>query len=234
MGGLARARHGQSPSGGRTVDALHGILAVMVEGHEHIARRAAPSGRIKGAAVREMLLWLEEHLEPERVGRLALMLTERDESANPDLPALGILSSRWYPAPLLHDFCDELIEGLTRDQARRLAYDGGVQALERSFTRFHRMLLRRIASPKLHRTMAQRLWRSHFDTGEVVVDLPAPRRSIVRYSQWTSHHRFICDMCTASDRIIYGAMGLKNVRVRQLSCVDQGADECAHMVTWDR
>jgi hypothetical protein len=121
---------------------------------------------------------------------------------------------------------------MSRPQVQQLARLAGNTALERSLGMFHRMLLRRIASPELHRKFAQRLWSAHFDTGRVDVELPAEGRAIVRYSEWTSHHRFICDMCTASDLVIYGAMGLRDVEVRQLRCIDDGDADCAHLVTW--
>ncbi|NOY90619.1 MAG: hypothetical protein GXP55_05360 [Deltaproteobacteria bacterium] len=191
------------------------------------------TGRVKGGAVRQMLLWLEKEFDEARLSNLRRALEGHGhEDLNADLPAFGILSSRWYSASLFRAFCDELIRKLTRQEAQRLAKTAGNAALERSLGMFHRMLLRRIASPELHRRFAQRLWNAHFDTGRVDVELPAPGRSIVRYRQWTSHHRFMCDMCTASDIVIYGAMGLRDVEVKQLSCIDDGDDDCAHLVTW--
>ena len=191
-----------------------------------------PSGRIKGAAVRQILLWMQEHEPAERMQRLARSLETDGERIHRELPALGILSSRWYPASMFHGFCDEIVRDLGREGARRLAREGGTEALERSFTLVHRMLLRRVASPKLHRALAPRLWGAHFDTGRVEVELLEPGRSIVRYTDWTSHHPFICDLCTFSDLIIYGAMGLDGVEVAQLTCVDEGDADCAHSVTW--
>jgi len=189
-------------------------------------------GKIKGGAVRQMLLWLEQELDDTRLERLRVALDGHDEDLNADLPAFGILSSRWYPGTLFHAFCEGLIAGLNRDEVEELARTAGNTALERSLGKFHRILLRRIASPELHRKFAQRLWSAHFDTGTVDVELPAPGQAIVRYTHWTSHHRFFCDMCTASDLVIYGAMGLKNVEVSQLRCIDDGDDDCAHRVTW--
>ncbi len=40
-------------------------------------------------------------------------------------------------------------------------------------------------------------------------------------------------MSTASDIVIYEALGLKNVQCKQLSCVSQGGSDCSHSVTWD-
>jgi len=197
-----------------------------------LARATHSGGKIKGGAVRQMLIWLEQELDAKRSERLRDALDGQDEDLNGDLPAFGILSSRWYPGTLFHAFCDELIAGMKRHEVQDLARTAGNTALERSLGMFHRILLRRIASPDLHRKFAQRLWSAHFDTGKVDVELPTQGQAIVRYSEWTSHHRFICDMCTASDLVIYGAMGLKNVEVSQLRCIDDGDADCAHRVSW--
>ncbi len=191
------------------------------------------SGNIKGAAIREALIWLEERLPASKLDRLAEVGRAQGIECHRDLPALGIHSSRWYPAAAMHAVCDELTAGLSRVEARDLAYAASVGALEHSFNRFLRFVLRRMGSPQLHPRFAQRLFGWHFDTGRIEVELVHGKKSIVRFSDWGSHHPFICDMSTASDKVIYGALGLANVECRQISCVAQGGADCSHSVTWD-
>ena len=52
------------------------------------------------------------------------------------------------------------------------------------------------------------------------------------YTHWGGHYRFACDMCTASDLVIYGAMGLRGVQVSQVRCVSDGDVDCTHAVSW--
>lgn len=192
------------------------------------------SGNIKGAALREALVWLEGRLPASKMERLAEVGRAHGLECNRDLPAIGILSNRWYEASAIHALCDELVEGLSRTEARDLAYEASVGALEHSFNRFLRFVLKRMGSPQLHPRFAQRLWGWHFDTGTITVELIDPKKSIVRFgADWTSHHPFICDMSTASDKVIYGAIGLSNVQCKQLSCVSHGGSHCSHSVSWD-
>ena len=190
------------------------------------------AGRIKGAALRETVLWLEKELGPARVRDAAQAMGSFRDAMSASLPALGVLSSQWYDGALVHGLFDAMFRGLTRAEISSLAYRATPVAVGASLGKFQRALLRRIASPALHRAFAQRLWDQHFDTGAVRVELPREGASIVRFSSWTTHHPFICDLCSASDIVIYEAMGLPNVRVRQLSCVDDKKSDCSHEVTW--
>jgi hypothetical protein len=69
-----------------------------------LAWAAQGKGKIKGGAVRQMLLWLEQELDDARSARLRTALDGQDEDLNADLPAFGILSSRWYPGTFFHAF----------------------------------------------------------------------------------------------------------------------------------
>jgi hypothetical protein len=210
-----------------------GLRHESVTAHEHVAntRKSMTQGLIKGAAVRQMFIWLEEELGQARVMEIVDEL-DHDDLLNTDLPAFGVLSSRWYDADLMHALCSSITRGLDREAARDLAYRGAQQALSVTFGGVQRALMKRIASPALHQLLCNRLWRFHFDSGTVSVDLPEPKTSVVSYIGWATHNSFICDFCTASDVIIYGAMGLEDVAVSQLRCIDEGAADCAHLITW--
>jgi hypothetical protein len=188
---------------------------------------------VKGAAVREMIVWLRGRLGAEQMRQaFASLPPALSESFDIDQESFGILPHAWYPAEATNAFMAALTQGMPRSVAQKLAYEGSQAALTVTLSGVHRAVLRMIGSPELHARLASTLWNVHFSTGRVHVERVGKTQVHVIYSDWHGHGRFACDMCTASDLVIYGAMGLRDVGVHQLRCVDDGAADCAHAVTW--
>ncbi len=190
-------------------------------------------GRIKGAAVREFAIWMRGRLGEARSREIVARLPpELRAVIDPNSEAFGILASAWYSGDATNALLDLAVEGLSRAETQRFAEEGVTAALNVTLRGVHRALLRLVMSPSLHRRFAQRLWDAHFDGGRVVVTELSPTSAEVAYFDWPAHHPVLCEMCTASDLVIYGAMGLKDVRSVGTACVDLGDDRCAHVVSW--
>ncbi|HJK93783.1 MAG TPA: hypothetical protein RMH85_14555 [Polyangiaceae bacterium LLY-WYZ-15_(1-7)] len=191
------------------------------------------AGRIKGVALRELVAWYERDR-----GRAALL--DALERVPPDLrarfdlerEALGVLAATWYEARLVHALLDAMVHGLDPEARRRLAYDGSVAAMRATLGGVHRAVLRIVGSPELHAKFGQRMWRTYFEDGIADSRRVDAHTHRLAFRQWHSHHPVLCDMVTASDLVVFPAMGLHGVTVEQLSCVDRGDSECAHFIRW--
>ncbi len=191
------------------------------------------SGRIKGAAFREFIGWLRGELGGDALDALvARMPPAHAKALQPGHPHLGVLAATWYDAPMLHSFLDELARGRTRAEQARLATEGSRAALSATLGGIHRALLRVVGSPELHARFAQKLWETYYDSGRVTSERVARTQQKITYRAWRAHHPFLCAVTTASDLVIFAAMGLGDVRVAQLSCVSEGGEACAHSVEW--
>lgn len=190
-------------------------------------------GRIKGAAIREFFAYLHERFGAEHTERMLGVLSPADrEIFLLDLPGLGIVSGHWYESRPIHQLCDFLVEGLTPAEEEALAREAAIEVLGVTLKGVHRAVLRAVGSPRLHARFAQRLWNTYYDHGSVTVTLRGERESEVAYRDWDAHHPFLCQFTSASDYVVYGAMGLDDVTVEQTRCVSRGDADCAHLVGW--
>jgi hypothetical protein len=191
-------------------------------------------GRIKGAALREFLEWYratvgEGDLRNRLAGAPALgSLPNLDVG----LAGCGVLASGWYDADDIHVVLDAIARGRTQAETQRIVTAGTGAALTRTLTGLHRTLMRVVASPQLHARFAQRLWSTYYDTGKVQSVCVNEHTQSITYTDWTSHHPVLCAMTTASDAVIFPLMGLAEVTVTAVSCVDDGAPGCTHLVEW--
>jgi hypothetical protein len=200
--------------------------------HGHVAA-PADRGQIRGSALRQVLIWLQERLGERRLAEVARRANERSQPIfTVGRPGLGLRASGWYPAAPVHRLCDEIVGEMDREKARRLAQTAAVAAVSLTFTTFHGLLLRNFVTPALHRRFAQRLWRHYFDHGQVEVELSSSCSVLIRIRDWRAHHPFICDITSAADIPIYRGMGLRDVRIEPRECIADGAPLCAHDVVW--
>lgn len=191
-------------------------------------------GRIKGAALREFLEWYRTEIgEDDLRNRLAEMPTLHSlPNLDIGVHGCGVLASGWYDANDIHLLLDAITRGRTEPEIQQLVKTGVRAALTRTLTGLHRTLMRAIASPQLHARFAQRLWSTYYDTGQVQSVCVDEHTQSITYTGWTSHHPVICTMTTESDAVIFPLMGLSGVTVSHVSCVDEGAPGCTHMVKW--
>lgn len=193
------------------------------------------SGKIKGAAFRQFVLWWEENRGREQM--LAafdrMRITEHRNLLDPEREALGILASRWYPADLIHALLDELTAGISRGQRLEMAEIAADAVMTATFSGVYKAVFVALASPPRMVAHIQRIWDMHYDSGKVTITPMSPREHSTCYSQWDSHHEFICQLNMASARPIYKAMRCQNVQIERVQCVSDGAPDCRFRVHWE-
>lgn len=191
-------------------------------------------GRIKGAALREFLEWYRTAFgEGDMRRRLAETPTLASlPNLDMGIAGCGVLASGWYDADDIHLLLDGIVRGRTETEIQQIVNSGTEAALTRTLTGLHRTLMRVVGSPPLHARFSQRLWSTYYDTGRVQSVCVNQHTQSITYTGWTSHHPVLCAMTTASDAVIFPLMGLSGVTVSAVSCVNDGAPGCTHLVEW--
>jgi len=194
---------------------------------------AAERGRIKGAAFREFVAWLEKDRgAPALAGIVASLPTDVRQRFVVNRPALGLLPATWYPAELVHVFLDALTWGVSGAEMERMAREGAEFAMQRNLRGVYRSLFGLFVSPKIYALGIQQLWNLHYDSGRVgnLEAGPNTHRAVIH--DWRGHHPFICRLNMAAAFPIYGAMKCRDVAVRREACVSYGDPACAWVITW--
>jgi hypothetical protein len=181
---------------------------------------------IKGAAIREFLLWHDTrygHGETralvERVPPPLLALID------PSQPALGILGATWYPTSLTHPMLDRLVARVG-NEGRELAREANREVVPRMIRGIYRVLFRAAASPELYARHVPRLWRRLHTTGDRTMILRAPGEILSTTSNWPGHHPVLCWMTIYTMAQVFEAMGYRQWTVERLACVGHGAERC--------
>lgn len=191
------------------------------------------SGRIKGAAFREFLIFYAE-----RNGDAALadgangVASEWRASLDPKRAALGVLASEWYPAPLVHELLDALTRGLSRDDRAALAADASRAIMNRMLRGIYKTLFQLMATPARYQRFGPKLWDAYYDSGTFRIDMPDDKTAICMVTKWDAHHPFICDLNCAAAVPVYEMMGCKAVRVIRTECVSLGSQRCEFVTNW--
>jgi hypothetical protein len=191
-------------------------------------------GRIKGVAFGEFLGWYAKRYGRPAVEGAIYRAAARDaDGLVPSGANFGVLASRWYPAELVHELLDRLTRGWPDDELDDIARDAAVHIMGRTLRGVYRTMFSLLATPERYVRYSDKLWGTHYDTGTLVFRVLGPGTHQVTYSNWTSHHPFICRMNMASSLPIFEAMGCKNVRYERQACVSEGAPDCRNLVQWE-
>ena len=190
-------------------------------------------GKIKGAAFREFVAWVEQD-------RGAAALAGVVDALPPHVqrqflvgrPALGLLAATWYPAGLVHAFLDALTEGLPEPELQRMALQGAEFTMQRNLRGVYRSLFAMFVSPRLYVLGMQQLWNLHYDSGRVRNTEKTPHTHRAEVEDWRGHHPFICRLNTAAVFPIYGAMKCQDIQVHREACVSRGDASCSWVITW--
>lgn len=194
-------------------------------------------GHIKGAVLREFVLFCEQHDDNERLMRALRALNEAyPSSIDPARPGGGVLASRWYPAELVHVLVDEIIAGRSVAEQKKLAQHAAQVIMGHTLRGVYRFLFSTFATPELYARHAHKLWSLHYDNGSVEIQ-NKHREGLysvahTRVVRWISHHRFVCMMNAAAAVPIYQALGCKDVRCERIACISEGAPDCEWLVHW--
>lgn len=216
------------------------MLWSRIDGVVHTQRpmradRAESVDRIKGAAIREFLVWIRVRLGDERVRATFARVDDAYRATfDPSADAFGVLASTWYPAPAVHALCDALTDGFTLEQQTALAREGSRVLMDRTMRGLYRFLFEQLVSPARFAAIAPRIWRTYFTSGERSTEILSPTRHDCVLKDWRGHHRFVCLVQVHATTWIYEVTGCRNVATVQSACVADGARECRWTVTWAR
>jgi hypothetical protein len=194
-------------------------------------------GNVKGAVLREFVLFCEQHDDRERLKRALEALREAyPQDVDPARSGGGFLASRWYPAELVHVLVDEVVKGRGPHEQEALARHAAKVIMGRTLSGVYRFLFSTFATPDLYARHANKLWSLHYDNGQVQID-NKPRegmRSVAcsRVVRWVSHHSFVCKLNAAAAIPIYEALGGRDVRYETIACVSEGGVHCEWLVHW--
>ncbi len=192
----------------------------------------APSGRahFKGAVLKELGPWLQRVFGSDAVRR-AFDAVPEDLRRGLDVSAAGFgaLPSGWYDARLYQTLFDSLIEHQSGRDRTALAEDAARVVLGETLQGIYKRLFALMATPPLYARYAQKMWDTHYDTGEVTIEHEAPMVARHTVSRWAGHHPFACAVNRASGRVIYEMMGQKNVRILRERC---SPPVCEALYSW--
>ncbi len=182
--------------------------------------------QIKGAAVRELLLWYDGKYGREETVCLAEglappLLAMLDVSR----PGLGILGASWYPISLTHPMLDR-IAARHGHEGRDLARDANRDVVPKMIRGIYRMAFRAAASPELYARHVPRLWKRLHTTGERSMELRQEGEAYSVVADWAGHHPVLCWVTIYTMAFVFEAMGYKHWTVERVACVSHGAARC--------
>ncbi len=192
------------------------------------------SGRIKGAALRQFLLWCREKLgEPAFGNCFADLPPDLARQLSIGADALGIIGSRWYDCSLIHGILDALTAGMSDEEKLALTVEGSQSVMDYTLRGIYRTLFQWMADPTRYARHGDKIWSNYYDSGDFAIQSSTEdRRAVCTIRNWSSHHPILCDMNRGASTAIYRAMGLPHANCVREACVAQGANECRFVTTW--
>jgi predicted hydrocarbon binding protein len=191
-------------------------------------------GRIKGAAFREFIAWYSATHGRERLhAHLAAMPKAFAAELDASSDTLGILTSQWYAAELVHALLDQIARGQSDAELHELGSAGSRAVMSATLSGLYRVLFQWMASPERYARYAPKLWSSYYDSGSVEVEVMDDALGAVStVKRWRSHHRVICELNRGAAVEIYAAMACSQVTCERIACVDSGDAVCRFVTRW--
>lgn len=189
-------------------------------------------GHVKGAVVREFVLWTNLNRGPTglRATVAALPYVWRSLLDENDA-TLGLVASTWYPAAAVHRLIEAATDGLNdaaRSEFTRLAARAMVAGM---LSGVYKTLFSMMSSPERYARHGQKLWSSMYDTGRWSATTGVRELSAqVRF--WSGHHRTLYELNAATGVPLLEAMGCHGVGFEQGACIDRGDPECRYTLKW--
>jgi hypothetical protein len=193
----------------------------------------APFGRIKGSAIRELVLWYEQHHDATLVHAVArAMPRELDAQLDPEVPGLGILSNRWYDARVVHLLLDATVAKHPPAERDALIREGLRIAVGGAARGMYAFVIGQLVSPELYARNISRLWSLLQDTGERRIEIVGPHEAISITRAWKGHHPLACRVNQHMMATILEMMGKRHVRFDKERCVSDGGPDCRYRFSW--
>lgn len=182
---------------------------------------------VKGAVIREFLLWYEAQHGVAHHARIAARVAPEDAKlVAVGQPALGLLPSSLYPSTLLFPILDVVSDGLPAPLRAALAREANAHVVRKLSKGLYAAIFRAVASPGLYAKHIQRMWNVLHTTGKRRVVLRGGGVVDSFIEDWPGHHPFLCEIVTETLRAVFEAMGEKDVSIERVACVSTGAPAC--------
>ncbi len=194
---------------------------------------SAPYGCIKGSAIRELVVWYERHHDAALLHAVARALpAELGAELDPDAIGLGLLSTRWYDARVVHAILDATVAKHPPEERDALLLSALRATVRGAAHGMYAFVIGQIASPELYARHIPRLWRLLQDSGERRIDLIGPGEALSITRGWRGHHPILCRVNQFTMATLLELMGKRDVRFERESCVSDGASECRYRFRW--
>jgi hypothetical protein len=181
---------------------------------------------IKGAVLREMLIWYVTRFGRVEADRLFRSVPpEHARLLHRSEPAFGILSTNWYPMSLLRPVLDAAVEGLP-DEGRAIAREANATVVPRMIRGVYKVLFDMAATPERYARHVPKMWHSLHTTGRRSMSIRAPGEALSVVEDWPGHHPLICWAVIYTMAYLFQAMGYKTWEVERVACVAHGAARC--------
>lgn len=181
---------------------------------------------VKGSVIREFALWYEAHHSNDYVAAfLRLLAPAHHDLVWRDRPALGIVSTEWYPSEVVHALLDAVAQSRTDDAMRLLIREANEVTVAKLSRGLYQLLFKMVASPTLYAKHVQKAWRTLHSTGTRKIVLSKGLADSTTES-WPGHHRWLCWVTTETMRSVFMAMGCTNVVLERSECVHDGHPRC--------
>ena len=194
-----------------------------------------PSGsagpRVKGGAIRDLLLYYEDRFGREYASAAAHAL--EGESALlvwPDRVALGLLPNLWYPSEVIVAILDAIAMRHDEETLEELMVSGSDLVVRRLSEGAYQVLFRLVASPELYAKHIQRAWDQLHTTGKRKVEIVDKGVAESSIFDWAGHHRLLCRTVNHTTRALFGAMGYRHVELISERCVSRGDHFCKNRI----
>lgn len=199
---------------------------------EDPAQPAEPA--IKGSTMREFLLWHDRQHGHEATVDLVKDLSPAAMAlVNPTQPALGILSSSWYPISVTHPMMTRVV-ARCGNEGREFAIEANREVVPRMIKGVYRVMFQAAATPELYARHVGRLWRRLHTTGERAMVIRAPGEALSTIEDWPGHHPLACWLTIYTMAFVFEAMGYKKWTVERRACIGHGAARCETILRYGK
>jgi hypothetical protein len=189
---------------------------------------------VKGAVLREMLIWYVTRFGRVGADRIFRSIpTQHAKALTKSEPAFGILSSNWYPMSLVKPMLDGACEGVS-DEGRAFAREANAAVVPRMIRGVYKVLFDMAATPDRYARHIQPMWRRLHTTGERSMVIRSPGEALSVVENWPGHHPMLCWMIIYTMAYVFEAMGYKSWEVDRIACVTHGAARCETVLRYRR
>lgn len=194
---------------------------------------AVAAAGIRGAALKPFVTWYAATYGHAGLQRALAALSDEDRRRfSAAAPGIGISIAAWYPAAVIHQMLDTLLEGMDVRERTALASRGADYTLTASLTGYLDVAFRALVSPRVCQIVGPQIWHAFYSGGRVRIDAQGRRCHVMEVTDWTGHHGFLCEMNNAAGRAIYRAAGCAAVTTEHEACINRADRVCVYVIRW--